>query len=181
MKEIFLTSRPIRWLAYLGAEYGMYKGDYGRTFPVGAKFTADQREVLDLFTHAYLAGLEVIRPGENRADVVKASIQYIQEHKSTLKSELARAAAELLITAPPWSMYGHGIDMVEDVPAIFAAGNVLCWAPEFSLQGQGIYVQDTVLVTAGGHDLLNPPLPYAAQDIEALKAKLSGARSPQAQ
>jgi Xaa-Pro aminopeptidase len=165
----------------LGAEYGMYKGDYGRTFPVGAKFTVDQREVLDLFTHAYLAGLEMIRPGENRADVVKASIHSIQERKSALKSELARAAAEVLTTAPPWSMYGHGIDMVEDVPAIFAAGNVLCWAPEFSVQGQGFYVEDTVLVTAGGHNLLNPPLPYEVEDIEALKAKLSRANSSNAQ
>jgi hypothetical protein len=74
-------------------------------------------------------------------------------------------------------MYGHGIDLVEEVPAVFAAGNVVCWAPEFSVQGQGFYVEDTVLVTAGGHDLLNPPLPYEAQALEALKARLSGAGS----
>jgi Xaa-Pro aminopeptidase len=158
----------------LGAEYDMYKGDYGRTFPVGAKFTAEQREVLDLLMHAYLAGLEVIRPGEKREDVVKASIHYVEEHRSGLKTDLGRAAADVLVTPQPWSMYGHGIDLVEDVPAVFAAGNVLCWAPEFSVQGQGFYVEDTVLVTSTGHDLLNPPLPYEAQALEALKARLSG-------
>jgi len=162
----------------LGAEYGMYKGDYGRSFPVGAKFTADQREVLDLFSHAYLAGLQMIRSGENLADVVHASIADIKDHRSDLKSDLARAAAEVLVTAQPWSMYAHGIDMVEDVPAVFAAGNVLCWAPEFSVQGQGFYMQDTVLVTAGGPDLLNPPLPYESQALEAWKARLNGANSP---
>ncbi len=161
----------------LGAEYGMYKGDYGRTFPVSAKFTADQREVLDLFSRAYLAGLEMIRPGEKQADVVNASIRYIQEHRSELKSDLGRAAADVLVTAPPWSMYGHGIDMVEDVPALFAAGNVICWAPEFSVQGQGFYVEDTVLVTASGHELLNPPLPYEPQALEATKARLTEAGS----
>lgn len=165
----------------LGAEYGMYKGDYGRSFPVGAKFTPDQREVLDLFSHAYLAGLEVIKPGENLADVVNASIADIKGHRSALKSDLARAAADVLVTAPPWSMYAHGIDMVEDVPAAFAAGNVLCWAPEFSVQDQGFYMQDTVLVTASGHDLLNPPLPYEPQELEALKAKLKKASSPKPQ
>jgi Xaa-Pro aminopeptidase len=160
----------------LGAEYDMYKGDYGRTLPVGQTFTADQREVLDLLSRAYLAGLEVIRPGENQADVVNASIRYIQEHRSTLRSDLGRAAADALVTTAPWSMYAHGIDMVEDVPATFAVGNVLCWAPEFSVRGQGFYVQDMVLVTAAGHELLNPPLPYEPEALEALKAKLQGRR-----
>jgi hypothetical protein len=79
----------------------------------------------------------------------------------------------VLVTAPPWSMYGHGIDMVEDVPSVFAAGNVLCWAPEFSVHGQGFYVEDTVLVTSAGHDLVNPPLPYEPQALEDFKARLS--------
>lgn len=162
----------------LGAEYGMYKGDYGRTFPVGAHFTPNQREVLSLFSHAYLAGLQLIRPGEKLTDVVNASIADIKEHRSAVKSDLARAAADILVTAPPWSMYAHGIDMVEDVPPVFAAGNVLCWAPEFPVRGQGFYMQDTVLVTATGHDLLNPPLPYDPEGLEALKANLSRAKSP---
>jgi Xaa-Pro aminopeptidase len=162
----------------LGAEYGMYKGDYGRSFPVGAHFTPDQREVIELFSHAYLAGLQMIRPGENLTDVVNASIADIKEHRAVVKSDLARAAADVLVTARPWSMYAHGIDMVENVPPVFAAGNVLCWAPEFSITDQGFYMQDTVLVTAAGHDLLNPLLPYDPQALEALKANLSRAKTP---
>jgi Xaa-Pro aminopeptidase len=161
----------------LGAEYGMYKGDYGRSFPVGAHFTPDQREVLDLFAHAYLAGLEKIRPGENLTDVINASMADIKDHRAALKSDLARAAADILVTARPWSMYAHGIDMVEDVPPVFAAGNVLCWAPEFSVQDQGFYMQDTVLVTAAGHDLLNPPLPYEPRTLEDWKAEVSRTKS----
>jgi Xaa-Pro aminopeptidase len=155
----------------LGAEYGMYKGDYGRTFPVGATFTAAQREVMDLLSRAYLAGLQMFRPGAHQADVVNASIRYVQEHQSALQTDLGRAAAAVLVTARPWSMYGHGIDMVEDVPSTFAAGNVICWAPEFSVSDQGFYVQDMVLVTATGHELLNPPLPYESTALEALKAQ----------
>jgi hypothetical protein len=33
-----------------------------------------------------------------------------------------------------------------------------------------------VLVTAAGHELLNPPLPYEPEALEALKAKLQGRR-----
>jgi Xaa-Pro aminopeptidase len=150
----------------------MYKGDYGRSFPVSAKFTADQSEVLDLLSRAYLAGLQVIRPGASWTDVVNASIHYVEEHRSALKSDLGRAAADVLVSPRPWSMYGHGIDMVEGVPSVFAAGNVLCWAPEFSIQGQGFYVEDMVLVTTGGHELINPPLPYEPQALEELKSGL---------
>jgi hypothetical protein len=102
----------------------------------------------------------------------------IKDHRAALKSDLARAAADILVTARPWSMYAHGIDMVEDVPPVFAAGNVLCWAPEFSVQDQGFYMQDTVLVTAAGHDLLNPPLPYEPRALEDWKAKVSRTKSP---
>jgi Xaa-Pro aminopeptidase len=157
----------------LGAEYGMYKGDYGRTFPVASKFTAGQREVLGLLTRAYLAGLQAIRPGGIPADVVNASIHYVQDHRSGLRTDLGRAAADALVAPEPWSMYGHGIDMVEGVPGTFTAGNVVCWAPEFSVGGQGFYVEDMVLVTATGHEILNPPLPYEPEALEALKARLN--------
>jgi Xaa-Pro aminopeptidase len=157
----------------LGAEYDMYKGDYGRTFPVNATFTPDQREVLGLFSAAYLAGLKTFRAGAAPADVIAASVNYVKEHRPALHSDLAQSAADRLVTPGPWSMYGHGIDMVEEVPSVFVAGNVVCWAPEFSVQGQGFYIEDMVLVTASGYELLNPPLPYDAGALEALKAKLS--------
>jgi Xaa-Pro aminopeptidase len=159
----------------LGAEYAMYKGDYGRTFPVGPTFTSGQREVLDLLSRAYLAGLRVFQPGETPSDVVKASSDYVKDHRSALQTDLGRAAADVLVTARPWSMYGHGIDMVEGVPRVFVAGNVICWAPEFSVLGQGFYVEDMVLVTSAGHELLNPPLPYDARALEAMKVALNRA------
>jgi hypothetical protein len=42
------------------------------------------------------------------------------------------------------------------------------------VQGQGFHVEDIILVTQAGHEFLNPPLPYYAQALEELKAKLSG-------
>jgi Xaa-Pro aminopeptidase len=160
----------------LGAEYDMYKGDYGRTFPVSATYTAGQRETLALFSNAYLAGLAAFRPGAAPADVVTASITYVKGHAGVLQTDLGRAAAEVMVRPGTWSMYGHGIDMVEDVPKVFAAGNVICWAPEFSVQGQGFYVEDIVLVTAGGHELISPPLPYAPEALESMKTTLGDAK-----
>jgi hypothetical protein len=36
----------------------------------------------------------------------------------------------------------------------------------------GFYQEDVLLITPNGYELINPPLPYAAADIEALMARL---------
>jgi hypothetical protein len=43
---------------------------------------------------------------------------------------------------------------------------VICYEPLFSAGGQGFFVEDTFLITPTGHEILNPALPYATQDIE---------------
>jgi hypothetical protein len=37
---------------------------------------------------------------------------------------------------------------------------------------QGLYQEDVSLITPDGHQLINPPLPYLAADIEKLMAQL---------
>jgi len=77
-------------------------------------------------------------------------------------------------------MYRHGIDMVENVsgwrkePA--RAGHVIFDAPEFSVDGQGFFVEDMILVTHAGYEILNPALPYAPRDLERALAKRRGPR-----
>ena len=78
-----------------------------------------------------------------------------------------------------WSMYSHGIDVVDGypIPDALAAGNVICDAPEVSVDGQGFYVEDTLLITPEGYEQINPPLPYFARDIEqAMKQQKQPAR-----
>ena len=70
-------------------------------------------------------------------------------------------------------MYTHGIDVVDGypIPDVLAAGNVICDAPEFGVDGQGFYVEDMLLVTAEGYEQINPPLPYFAKEIEQAMIK----------
>ena len=46
---------------------------------------------------------------------------------------------------------------------------------DFDVDGQGFYEEDVSLVTADGHQIINPALPYSAADIEKLMARLKPA------
>jgi Xaa-Pro aminopeptidase len=50
------------------------------------------------------------------------------------------------------------------------AGNVICFEPGVTVRGDSFFVEDTLLITKTGHEILNPPLPYSAADIEKAMA-----------
>ena len=43
---------------------------------------------------------------------------------------------------------------------------VVAFEPIFSVDGQGFYLEDMILVTKDGHEILTPGLPYSADEIE---------------
>ena len=43
---------------------------------------------------------------------------------------------------------------------------MLDYEPIFSVDGQGFYMEDMILVTRGGHEILTKNLPYTAAEIE---------------
>jgi Xaa-Pro aminopeptidase len=151
----------------VGCDYEMYKGDFGRTIPVSGRFDAAQAETLDLLNGAYLAGLNVMKEGATGEDIVKASINYLNEHKDNLKSDMAKQAAANALKNGEWPLHGLGLDMADGFPRVLRAGNVICFEPRFTAGDQALFVEDTILITHDGHEILNPPLPYSAKDIEA--------------
>jgi Xaa-Pro aminopeptidase len=150
----------------VGCDAAMYKGDFGRTIPVSGRFDAGQRETLDLLNGAYLAGIAAMRPGATARAVFQATAAYVADHRDSLETPLAREAAASALAHPGWALHGLGLDMAEGVPETFAPGNVLCYEPLFVGGGQAFFVEDTWVITAAGHELLNPPLPYTPADIE---------------
>ena len=150
----------------VGCDFGMYKGDFGRTIPVSGHFDEGQRETMELLNGAYLAGVGAIRPGSTSKDVYKATLSYVEQHQSGLKTPRAKEAAADALKHSGFALHGLGTDMAEGTPKIFQAGNVICYEPLFSAGGQAFFVEDTFLITPTGHEVLNPALPYAPQDIE---------------
>src|SRR5580698_1794212 len=150
----------------LGCDFAMYKGDFGRTIPVSGHFDDGQRETMELLNGAYLAGVNVMRPGASSKDVSAATLSYIGQHQSELKTPMAKQAAADALKQKGFALKGLGVGMADGAPKSFQAGNVLCYEPLLTSGNQAFFVEDTFLITSGGHEVLNPPLPYAPQDIE---------------
>ena len=153
----------------VGCDMDHYKGDVGRTAPVSGRFDAGQRETWDLLVAAYRAGLATFRDGVTRDAVFAASLAEVRRRQPSLATPLGRKAAEVLLGKDGlawWEIHGVGLDSAEWMPETLKAGMTLDFEPIFSVEGQGFYLEDMILVTPTGHEILTPGLPYTADEIE---------------
>ncbi len=153
----------------VGCDADHYKGDVGRTAPVSGRFDAGQRETWELLVAAYRAGLAAIRDGATRDAVFEASLGEVRRLQLSLSTALGKRAAEVLLGKDGlqyWGIHGVGLEAGEGAPETLAAGMVVAFEPIFSVDGQGFYLEDMVLVTKDGHEILTPGLPYSAEEIE---------------
>ena len=56
--------------------------------------------------------------------------------------------------------------MAETLPPLLRAGTVLDYEPIFVVDGQGFYMEDMILITSTGYEILTPGLPNTAAEIE---------------
>jgi Xaa-Pro aminopeptidase len=164
----------------LGCDYKAYKGDFGRTIPVSGHFDEGQAETMELLNGTYLTGLKAMKEGSGPTEVIKASIQYVREHQAGLRTEMAKTAAANALSQGNWPIHGLGLDMADGAPKTFQAGNVICYEPLFTAGDQAFFVEDTMLITHDGYEILNPPLPYSPKEIERAMAnahKSAGSRN----
>jgi len=179
-----------------GCESEGYAGDITRTFPVSGRFSPAQRELYQLVLDAQAAALAEIRPGascnaphERAVAVLTAGLLTL----GLLKGELATLIAAEAYR--PFYMHrtGHwlGLD-VHDVGDYkrdgewrpLQPGMVLTVEPGLYIapdncqvdarwRGIGIRIEDDVLVTADGHELLTAGVPKTIDAIEQLMAQVS--------
>lgn len=153
----------------LGCAIGHYMGDVGRTVPVSGRFTPDQAEVIDLLVAAYRAGLAVIRDGTPVSKVIQASVAEAARRQSSLRTALGKEAAATITRPdgiPFWQVHGIGLESAEALSDTLRAGMVVDYEPIFSAGGQGFYMEDMILVTRTGAEILTKNLPYSAAEIE---------------
>jgi Xaa-Pro aminopeptidase len=157
----------------VGCDALHYQGDVGRTAPVSGTFDAGQRETWELLVAAYRSGLEKLRDGARRDDVFAASLAEVRRRQSSLATPLGKKAAEVLLGENGlkwWGIHGVGLEDAEGSPEVLRAGMVVAFEPIFSVDGQGFYLEDMVLVKEAGHEILTPGLPYTAAEVEGAVA-----------
>ena len=153
----------------VGCELDHYMGDVGRTVPVSGTFDPGQREVVDLLVATYRAGLATLRDGVAGEEVIAASMAEAGRLGTTMKTELGRRAAAIIArrdSIPFWQIHGVGLEAAENLPARLREGMVLAYEPIFSVGEQGFYMEDMILVTRTGYEILTRGLPNTASEIE---------------
>jgi Xaa-Pro aminopeptidase len=154
----------------IGCTNRHYGADVGRTVPVAGHFSAGQRETWNMLIAAYKAGMARIRAGVTIADVLATSRSEIERLRPSLRTPMGRQAADILLGTggmAEWSIHSVGIDSGETPLETLAAGAVLAFEPIFSVGSDAFYLEDMILVTPTGSEVLSAGLPYTASEIEA--------------
>jgi Xaa-Pro aminopeptidase len=175
-----------------------YTADVTRTLPINGKFSPAQRSLYMLVFEAQKAGFAAVRPGADWAEVNRAS-QTVMANGLADMGVLTVSAEESMRPEVGlhrrWTLHGvsHMLGMdVHDcaqarkdqyVEAKLEVGHVLTvepglyiqpddelFAPEF--RGIGIRIEDDVLVTETGCQILSNGLPRHPDDIEKWMAAL---------
>ncbi|WP_040166159.1 aminopeptidase P family protein [Microbacterium gorillae] len=171
----------------------LYTADVTRTIPASGTFSTAQREVHDLVERAHRAGLALIRPGVEYLDFHFAAMEVIaqglhdwgllpvsvdealspqgQHHRRYLACGIGHHLG-LDVHDCSQSHYEDymGADLVPGVvmtvePGLYFHQHDLTLPPE--LRGIGVRLEDDVLVTARGSEVLSAALPIDAAGVEA--------------
>lgn len=158
----------------VGGEYGYYSADVTRTVPSSGKFTPRQRQIYDLVLATQQMGIDSVRPGMTVGRLNQITREYMKAHSGSLCGTT---------TCDTYYIHGlsHWLGMdvhdVGDYTTPLAAGMVLTVEPGIYIPDEqlGVRIEDDVLVTATGHELLSGKAPRSPDEIEkAMKAGKKG-------
>jgi Xaa-Pro aminopeptidase len=169
-----------------------YTADVTRTFPAGGTFSSAQRQVHDLVEKAHLAGLDAVGPGRAWTDFNFASLEVLarglhdwglldvsvdeavseagQHHRRYIICDIGHHLGLDVhdCSGSRHEAYWGGTletGMVLTVePGLYFHQNDLTLPPE--LRGIGVRIEDDVLVTPDGNEVISAALPIDASGLE---------------
>ncbi len=177
-----------------GCEFEYYASDITRTFPINGRFSAPQRQLYELVLKAQAAAIAAVKPGNHWNDPHEAAVRVLTE--GLLELHLLRGSLERLLETHAYRRFymhrtGHWLGMdVHDVGdykmgddwRILEPGMVLTIEPGLYIpEGSkgvakkwwniGIRIEDDVLVTEEGCEVLTHAAPKTVAEIEAIMAR----------
>lgn len=176
-----------------GGEYHGYTADITRSFPVNGRFSGAQKAVYEVVLAAQLAAIAELRPGNSSGRPHEVATRVLTEGMVAL-GLLKGDPDELIKTEQHRRFYMHGTGHwlgldVHDVgrykldgqPRPFVPGMVMTVEPGLYIApdsegvdprflGIGIRIEDDVLITERGPEVLTGGVPKRVADIEALMA-----------
>ncbi|NVK44324.1 MAG: Xaa-Pro aminopeptidase [Oceanospirillaceae bacterium] len=176
-----------------GCELDYYAGDITRTFPVSGRFSPEQKALYELVLKTQLACIDLLRPGVLWNEAHDLSVKMLTEGLVEL-GLLAGEPDELIEKGAYRDFYmhrlGHWLGMdVHDVgdyrvngewrplepgmvmtvePGLYISPHNEAVEPRW--RGIGIRIEDDVLITEHGCEVLTAAVPKAVTEIETLMA-----------
>jgi Xaa-Pro aminopeptidase len=175
-----------------GSEYGGYASDITRTFPVNGKYSDAQAEIYELVLEAQDAAIKKIKPGNHWNDPHNAAVKVLT--KGMVELGLLKGKPSDIIKNKAYSKYymhrtGHWIGMdvhdvgdykVDDEWRLLESGMALTVEPGLYIPSGsrgakrwwdiGVRIEDDVVVTKDGCEILTSGLPRTVKEVEAVMA-----------
>ncbi len=152
----------------VGCMSGGYGGDVGRTVPVSGVFSEEQATIWDILIAGYLAGMDAMKPGQSLDRIRDASVLGMQAWGQMHPEDAAMVAAMSASTGGVgWHIHGVGIESGETAENVLQAGSVIAFEPGFTTSVDAYYLEDMILITATGHQILTPNLPYSSSEMHS--------------
>ncbi len=173
-----------------GCEVDGYASDITRTWPVNGRFSGPQRDVYELVLAAQAAAIAAVKPGQHWEQPHEAALAVLV--RGFVDLGLCKGTPEAVIESNDYRRFymhrtGHwlGLD-VHDAGDYKREGRWRDLAPGMTLTVEpgcyirpgegvpealwniGIRIEDDVLVTAGGCEVLTAAAPKSVADVEAI-------------
>jgi len=175
-----------------GAEIDCYAADITRTFPVNGRFSPEQQALYEIVLASQLAAIDMIRPGQSWNDPHEAAVNVLTQ--GLIELGLLSGNVDQCIEDGAYRRFymhrtGHwlGLDVhdvgeykIDNAWRMLENGMVLTVEPGLYITAGkdvdqrwhniGIRIEDDVLVTSTGAEVLTGDVPKHPADIEALMA-----------
>ncbi|MCB0355561.1 MAG: aminopeptidase P N-terminal domain-containing protein [Bdellovibrionales bacterium] len=173
-----------------GPEYNFYASDVTRAYPVNGKFNEDQKRVYNRVLQIQKRMIERVKPGVTMSDLQHETISLLVDVMLD-EGLLAGAKDQLIMNNEYLKYYPHGIGhwlgmdvhdagltIVGGEPRPLVKGMVITIEPGLyipasdtkapvALRGMGIRIEDNLLLTEDGHEVLSEQIPKEVSELES--------------
>lgn len=163
----------------LGAEYHGYTADITRTVPVDGKFSAEEKAIYDLVYQAQNEAIKACKPGVNLSRDLDVAIARRIINEGLVDLGIIKRVDERHLYYPHGLGHHIGLDVHDKGNYDYLEPNMVItiepgiYIPEGSKcdpkwWGIAVRIEDDILITEDGYELLSDLVPRTSDDIERL-------------